>query len=305
MYDDTPKEAELFLSRWRRSRYLMHKEGLVNKSRKELLEKLGRQGADAESLQAVNHSLEINERREMHVFLNQRVSKSVYEFIMSQGEKEQAKNIDDCIGLIQKYCEVKARVLDKEKVAVKVLEGGRRVVSMDGVPYAIDDPRISGVFQQLAPEASSAAAETEEEEDWYFDVAINAFSRGNHANSGGAKGGQAPKSSRGPGRDRDHAKAKAPPAGAVLCPVCQGSHEDMRTYALARMGWPSRTLRTLLRLWPRVVIGSMVINVMGKGTSPSTTVNNGLLKTLVSPRLGLSPQRVRAKVAEVGIMAKG
>ena len=79
----------------------------------------------------------------------------------------------------------------------------------------------------------------------------------------------------------------------------------MRTYALARMGWPSRTLRTLPRLWPRVVIGSMVISVMGKGTSPSTTVNNGLLKTLVSPRLGLSPQRVRAKVAEVGIMAKG
>ena len=124
MYDDTPKEAELFLSRWRRSRYLMHKEGLVNKSRRELLEKLSRQGADAESLQAVNHSLEVNERREMHVFLNQRVSKSVYEFIMSQSENEQARNIDDCISLIQKYCEVKARVLDKEKVAVKVLEGG-------------------------------------------------------------------------------------------------------------------------------------------------------------------------------------
>ena len=131
MYEDTPKEAELFLSRWRRSRYLMHREGLVNKSRKELLEKLSNQGADAESLQAINHSLEINERREMHVFLHQRVSKSVYEFIMSQSEDEQARSIDDCISLIQKYCEVKARVLDKEKVALKVLEGGRCVVSMD------------------------------------------------------------------------------------------------------------------------------------------------------------------------------
>ena len=100
---------------------------------------------------------------------------------------------------------------------------------MDGVPYAINDPRISGVFQQLANDPSPADAAVEDEGDWYFDVSINAFSRGNHDNSEGAKGGRAPKSSRGAGKERDNYKVKGPPAGAVPCSVCQGFHEDLRT----------------------------------------------------------------------------
>ena len=220
MYEDTPKEAEMFLSRWRRSRYLMYKEGLVNKPRMELVERLSNQGADAESLQAVNHSLEVNERREMHVFLNQRVSKSVYEFIMSQSENEQARNIDDCISLIQKYCEVKARVLDKEKVAVKVLEGGRRVVSMDGVPYAIDDPRISGAFQHLVADT------TESEPPRCSAPAVNVLGR---SVDGRAEKQTASKASQGQGRDRINQKSRTPPAGVKPCQLCHGFHEDLRT----------------------------------------------------------------------------
>ena len=55
MYEDTPKEAELFLSRWRRSRYMMYKENLVNQKREDLVSRLGSQGIDAECLQEVNH----------------------------------------------------------------------------------------------------------------------------------------------------------------------------------------------------------------------------------------------------------
>ena len=227
MYEDTPKEAELFLSRWRRSRYMMHKEGLVNQDRENLVARLSGQGLDAESIQEVNHSLEINERREMHVFLHQRVSKSVYEFIMSQSEKEQARNIDDCICLIQKYCEVKARVLDKEKVSIKVLEGNQTVVSFDGVPYAIDDPRISGMFQHLTEDVASEYADDMEDERWYYDASINAFSRGGNASYGGTRGGG--KGPKGPGKERENPLPKGPPPGAVRCPTCHGYHEDLQT----------------------------------------------------------------------------
>ena len=226
MYDDTPKEAELFLSRWRRSRYMMHKEGLVNQKREVLVDRLSSQGIDAESIQEVNHSLEISERREMHTFLHQRVSKSVYEFIMSQSESEQARNIDDCIVLIQKYCEVKARVLDKDKVAIKVLEGNQKVVSLDGVPYAIDDPRISGVFQQMTEEVSPDGAD-EPDERWYFDPSINAFSRAGNASYGSTRGGKA--GPKGAGKDREGSQPKGPPPGAVRCPTCHGYHEDLQT----------------------------------------------------------------------------
>ena len=68
MYEDTPKEAELFLSRWRRSRYMMYRENLVNQKREDLVAQLSSQGIDAASIQAVNHSLEIHERREMYTF---------------------------------------------------------------------------------------------------------------------------------------------------------------------------------------------------------------------------------------------
>ena len=146
MYEDTPKEAELFLSRWRRSRYMMYKENLVNQRREDLVARLSSQGIDAESIQEVNHSLETNERREMHVFLHQRVSKSVYEFIMSQSESELPKNIDDCIILIQKYIEVKARVLDKEKVSVKVLEGNQKVVQLQHASTAMPPEAVEFCF---------------------------------------------------------------------------------------------------------------------------------------------------------------
>ena len=93
---------------------------------------------------AVQHSLESHERREMHAFLNHHVSSSVYEFIMSQPELEQPKTILDCIRLIEKWCEVKARSRDKDKPSIKVIDGFTTAV-IDGLPYSIKDPRISAV----------------------------------------------------------------------------------------------------------------------------------------------------------------
>ena len=223
MYDDTPQEAEMFLSRWRRSRYLMHKEGLVNRPRTELIDRLGTQGADAELLQAVNHSLEITERREMHTFLHQRVSKSVYEFIMSQGENEQAKNIDDCVTLIQKYCEVKARVLDKDKVAVKVLEGDQRVVAIDGAHFSIDDPRIAGAFHQLADFQSASADSREGEIAGPTAPIVSTVGRSAESDLGEHKD---VRSDGGLSRDRGGQRLRSPPAGAKACPTCRGFHEE-------------------------------------------------------------------------------
>ena len=108
-----------------------------------------------------------------------------------------------------------------------MLEGNQKVVSFDGVPYAIDDPRISGMFQHLTEDVASEYADDMEDERWYYDASINAFSRGGNASYGGTRGGG--KGPKGPGKERENPLPKGPPPGAVRCPTCHGYHEDLQT----------------------------------------------------------------------------
>ena len=84
---------------------------------------------------------------------------------------------------------------------VKVLEGGRRVVSMDGVPYAIDDPRISGVFRQLTADVTGSGPTP------YLTPTVNVLGRGTDGKPTAGKASQVQ------GRDRNIQKVRSPPSG--------------------------------------------------------------------------------------------
>jgi len=145
MFEDSPREAEQFLARWRRARFMMYREHLVNPPVQAVLDSLGAQATDGGTMQVVQRSLENCERREMHHFLQVRVSKSVFEWIWGQPERDQPKNIDDCIHLIERYCEVKVRTLEKDKPNTKVIDGVSTML-IDGVPFAMNDQRVAALF---------------------------------------------------------------------------------------------------------------------------------------------------------------
>ena len=155
MFEDTPREAEAFLARWRRARYLMYKEGLVGPDTQQIIGNLGMQGTDPGMIQVIEQALGNSQRREMNNFLEHRLSESVYEWIKSQPDIDQPRSIEGCITLIEKYCEVKAHKLDKPgKPVIKKIDGGREVTFIDGIPFAVGDARLAAAQQSNGSSSS-------------------------------------------------------------------------------------------------------------------------------------------------------
>ena len=81
MTEDTYAEVENFLSRWRRARMLLHKEGLVNPSSSECLNMLANNGSPDYVISRFQLILENSERREMQDFMDKRISATINFFL--------------------------------------------------------------------------------------------------------------------------------------------------------------------------------------------------------------------------------
>ena len=95
MLNDSVTEAEAFLGRWRRARYLFHREGLVkDESAADKCNRLQREfKLPRYELDSLYTALRLEERKETRRFLQKRVSKSVSDYIYIYRFEEQRRQL--------------------------------------------------------------------------------------------------------------------------------------------------------------------------------------------------------------------
>ena len=83
MFSDSAKEAEDFLSRWRRARRVLYREGLIDPSTQEIVQMFAAQNCTGESLQFLTNMME-NKRGVLMNHMFDRLSNSVREYLYSR-----------------------------------------------------------------------------------------------------------------------------------------------------------------------------------------------------------------------------
>ena len=108
MLGDTAADAEVFISKWRKARYVLHTAGLIP----DLEALYGRTlyaGIGAGDIGVVQASLEIQARKEMNDMMDRRLSPSVFEFIKQMPMANQPRTCDEVIGVLAQWIESQNR----------------------------------------------------------------------------------------------------------------------------------------------------------------------------------------------------
>ena len=226
MQGDSVAEAELFLSKWRRARHLMYKEGLVSEftAEQNYQELLGKGCSDDLARRCCEPQL-IQEKREMNTFLEQRVSKSIYQWIRAKDPTaEKCQNVDMCIAAIESWIDVHARDRDTTNRS-----GGIRTFQLsDSSGEGL--PGVLPYDEEQSSERASRPTDHEVPGDKEAG-SINAFQQGNSGYMGsssghrpGSKGSGRPQ---GPGSRSSTGSGPGKGSGPV-CPTCKGHHPELR-----------------------------------------------------------------------------
>ena len=124
MLNDSPQEAEIFLQRWRRGRYIMHKFNLLP-DRLQFAQELMSQGVLPHIVGRVSTMMIQNDRRELNELLEHRLSPSVYAFI--RGQPDEVDSVDAVIILVQRWLETQRR-FNTTTAQISALSTGTAVV---------------------------------------------------------------------------------------------------------------------------------------------------------------------------------
>ena len=154
MHDDTPGEAEAFLQRWRVSKYMLIKEGLVPVDPQTMIRQM--QAAQTpgvplspEVLEIARKYCDIGYTKECHTFMYKRVSPSVFQFIKTR--KPEPRTIDEMIGCVDEWVESHKRF--KGKTSSHRISALEAWVSEQGDQSTRDaeDARLIQLFENHHP----------------------------------------------------------------------------------------------------------------------------------------------------------
>ena len=107
MNADTVAEAELFMERWRKSRFLLLKEGLIPVSPQIVVDRMSQEGCSAEVLDLVYRQLDVAYQKEITRFMEKRVSASVMEFMYER--QPIPRTLDDMMACVDLWVEKQRR----------------------------------------------------------------------------------------------------------------------------------------------------------------------------------------------------
>jgi hypothetical protein len=206
MLDDTVAEADNFLCRWRRARQLLYREELVQDDTARIIGEAAGEGVSGPLLAKLQKTLEATEKIELHDFLETRVSKTVFEWLMNY--KPKPITIDQCVALIPEWIETKRRD--------KTVQGRIAASYEDSITGRVPPPPqpYSGSVSQ--PDNGTQAG--------YGDGSIQALGQSSSPGYQASYGQRQPK---GGGKSRSQ-PVPAPP-GTPVCLTCGGKHSDLRT----------------------------------------------------------------------------
>ena len=214
MFHDTVAEAEAFLGRWRRARWLLYREQLIGPPSFLVEQQMLAAGIiDMLIISSVVQQLRSSERREMNRFLEERILPSIYSLIKSRtGAAEEPQAVDQCIVFVERWI-LMHRSTSHPKGKLNSMtndEGGTGTGYQTGAGGIADVNDATGVGNQPGADNDSAAV-------------IAGMNQ--NANAGNLSAFGKPKGdSRGKGSVPQNKAAAGPP-----CPTCQGHHPDLRT----------------------------------------------------------------------------
>ena len=245
MNGDSVAEAELFMERWRKSRFLLLKEGLIPVSPQVVIDQMNNEGNSPEMKDMVFRQLDVAYQKEITRFMDKRVSPSIMEFMYER--QPIPRTLDEMLACVDLWVEkqrrskhgLRDRVNKLEAIAkglsnVSVLyDGGEQ----SGYPAICDDPERVAAVQQSCfnMHTDQSAAEAAPTVTHYgscdvcdntlvsdLDQQIAALTQQRNAAylAGGNKRGQPPQ--------RKTFEGLKPPPGTVQCKLCKGYHSDTR-----------------------------------------------------------------------------
>ena len=89
---------------------MLYKEGLINAPADDMLAILAPFGLPGHIMNEVHKSFDNSDRKELHHFMNNRLSTSLRQWIKLQDEDKQPKTVSDCIHMIERWCEAHSTV---------------------------------------------------------------------------------------------------------------------------------------------------------------------------------------------------
>ena len=222
MYADTVQEGEAFLAKWRRARHLLYKENLVAANATNVRDALLQNGTPQGLAEGVYHSMAAAERREMNIFLQERVSESVYTFIKSHWRPDEVpRNVGDCVRLVEVWVEMNSRKQDaKATKGVSALHhdspGEGQTPGTPGAASGTGGSHPAGTSVSVGGGLPAGISRMDQANNAGY---VASFGQGG---PGAGKGGAA-------WRPSAPASVARQPPGAVMCPTCHGYHPDLRT----------------------------------------------------------------------------
>ena len=244
MLGNSPDDAELFLTKWRRARFLMFRENLIPPTAEERFAQLVGVGMDHNAARQFVQSDIIRDQRELTVFLNNRLCKEVWEYIKERWDTPQRpQNTNQAVILVEKWIEArsynKETMFDRQQKGNHGSDHGVRALLVDdgyGQMSAAGTGFPAGYGSVSTTGTGFPAGSTYEPS--CADDTINAFTQTRNAGYMGSSGqGQqkpgykAGSSQRPPatGSGFPAGTARTAPPGTPQCPVCKGHHPDLRT----------------------------------------------------------------------------
>ena len=207
MLNDSPQEAEIFLQRWRRGRYIMHKFNLLP-DRLQFAQELMSQGVLPHIVGRVSTMMIQNDRRELNELLEHRLSPSVYAFI--RGQPDEVDSVDAVIILVQRWLETQRR-FNTTTAQISALHG-------HGSGATATEPDASR--PPLPPSSDGFVSSLIEEERQRIAALSGNANAGYLAGSGG-----------GARQPRGDGKGGQPPplcTGGPRCTDCDSHHPDVK-----------------------------------------------------------------------------
>ena len=211
MLNDSAQEAEVFLQRWRRGRYIMHKFQLLP-DRVQFSNDLVAQGVPPHIVGQVANMMIQNDRRELNELLEHRLAPSVYAFI--RGQPDEIETVDQVITLVQRWLETQRR-FSTTTAQISAVHGNYGGPVYGGAPSEPDSSRAP------LPSGSDGFVSSMIEEERQRIAALSGNSNAGYmASSGGARQPR-----------NDGGKGGQPPplcTGGPRCSDCDSHHPDCK-----------------------------------------------------------------------------
>ena len=161
MVGDSIADAELFLQKWRRSRYLLLREGIAPAMNSvDLANYLRSYGAPEEVVLTTTQHLVATEMQQKNEFLEYRLSKTIRNWIKDRSQHQPAATLEDCVAAVEGW--IAAREEVRSAPSSSASKGVNALHSRDGLGPDADGPAAEcsgnvaafsapGTVRQMAP----------------------------------------------------------------------------------------------------------------------------------------------------------